>query len=51
MTGTAIIPIYIVPGLYVRRTGRHGKTDIDMTEPAGEFSSMKPMIKYNRGNV
>ena len=47
MAGTAIVSIYVINCSDVSRFGLHGKTDINMTKPAGEFCPVKPVIEHH----
>jgi len=47
MAGAAIVSIYVVNCSDVSRFGLHGKTDINITEPADKFCPMKPMVEHH----
>jgi hypothetical protein len=45
MTGATIVAVHIICGTDFSHLSLHGETDVNVTEPAGKLSSMKPVIK------
>lgn len=49
MAGSAIIALHVVRSIDSGGAGLHGKTDINVAEPAGKFGAVQPMVEYDRG--
>ncbi len=51
MAGPTVLAAFIEVCGYPRALRLHGKTDINVTKPAGKHGSVKPMIEDNARNA